>query len=177
MTDLSKQGWGVTVVEATNTVYQHYFRQGEEKSMCGRSDRGRLAPERVRVSLEISEKPVSEFRLCAVCRRKMEVARRKAEQVGIPPLGNGDEKMGIIEAVALINSFLGEDFITSNAMYNRIWRIANAGADPACAPEYARLGKRSYFMRSKVMEWVREQVRQSEGLDFSQLPADLAAQL
>lgn len=159
--------WAVTVVPGSGLAYQHFFPEGSDKSACGRSTRSRVAG-------KFKEEDV---KLCKVCNRKRQVEKRQAAPVAASVPVNADDKMTIIEATDLICSFLGEDYISPNAMYNRIWRVVHSGADPACAPAFAHVGKKAFFQRAAVMDWIRAQVRSSQGIDFSSLPKDLASLL
>lgn len=156
--------WAVTVVPGSGSTYQHFFPEGSERSACGRSKRSR----------EAGKFKEEDVRLCLVCNKKRQAEKRLANPAAPTIPVNADDKMTIIEATALICSFLGEDYISANAMYNRIWRVVHAGADPACAPAFAHDGKKAFFPRAAVLDWIRAQVKNSHGLDFSSLPPDLA---
>ncbi len=168
-------GWGVTEAQGTGNRYQHYFDFEAQQSLCGRTDRKHLlAP----VGHEADAG--DDVSLCNVCRRKYAIRQRREQAKTAPVLlanASADERMSIADGVALINSYLGEDFITPNAMHNRIWRVRHAGGDPACAPAFASVATKAFFTRESVLEWVRKQVRASVGLDLSRLPPELAADL
>lgn len=156
--------WAVTVVPGSGSTYQHFFPEGSERSACGRSVRARATD-------KFKEEDVQ---LCKVCKRKRAAEKRLAAPAAPALPVNADGKMSIIQATELICSFLGDDYISPNAMYNRIWRVVHAGADPACAPAFAHDGKKAFFVRSAVLDWVRAQVLNCHGIDFSSLPPDLA---
>lgn len=166
----TKATWDVTIVAGSGSVYQHFFPEGSEKSACGRTVRSNIVA-------SLSALKEDDVKLCKICKRKQEAKARLAKPVTETVPVNADDKMSIVEATQLICSFLGDDFISPNAMYNRIWRVGHCGADPACAPRFGHVGKRAFFQRAAVMDWIRAQVRASAGVDFSHLPADLASLL
>lgn len=157
--------WLTTVVPGSGSLYLHYFHEGSDRSACGRTTRENLAGGLADPDLA---------RTCQVCRRKREAELRLELPLPEVVSVNADNKLSIIEATELICSFLGQDFITPNAMYNRVWRVLHKGADPACAPRFGHIGKKAFFQREAVMEWIRLQVKGSQGMDFSHLPPDLA---
>lgn len=157
--------WLTTVVPGSGSLYLHYFHEGSDRSACGRTTRASVAEGLAAPELA---------RSCRVCQRKREAEQRLLQPLAEAVPVNADNKLNIIEATDLICSFLGQDFITPNAMYNRVWRVLHKGADPACAPRFGHIGKKAFFQREAVMEWIRLQVKESQGMDFSHLPPDLA---
>lgn len=162
---MAASAWLTTVVPGSGSLYRHYFLDGSNRSACGRTTRESLATDLADPDLA---------RTCQVCRRKREAELRLEQPLPEVVPVNADNKLNIIEATDLICSFLGPEFITPNAMYNRVWRVLHKGADPACAPRFGHIGKKAFFQREAVMEWIRLQVKESQGMDFSHLPPDLA---
>lgn len=155
--------WFTTLVPGSGSLYRHYFPDGSNKSACGRTTTASVVEDK-------GDKAPS---VCSVCLRKQEAEERMRKPLAETVPVNADDKLSIIQATDLICSFLGPEFISPNAMYNRVWRVLHKGANPSCAPKFGHVGKKAFFQREAVLEWIRQQVKESQGMDFSHLPPDL----
>lgn len=168
-------GWAVTLGAGVGPVYEHYFDAANARSVCGRSDRSR-------VSVELVEKPSEGKQGILTCQTCLKALAKRERSLRPAVLNVGKDKlpsdrMSCAAAVELMAEQLGDRILTANALYNRVWRVANAGADPRSAPEFISSFGRIYFTREAVMKWLVGELANSKGVDLSSATPELKQRL
>lgn len=168
---MPNKGWGATVSGGAGPVYEHYFDEARARSVCGRSDISRVGGE----LYEQAKAGQAGIQPCSTCLKVLAKRQRalapSAVNVGKDRLPA--DKLSCGAAVELMTEHLGESILTANALYNRVWRVANAGADPATAPEFITSFGRIYFTRQAVMTWLALELVKSKGVDLSRASQEL----
>lgn len=172
MRQSNQEGWGATRSPAAQVMYWHFFKAGQEKSQCGRSDRQRLTAE---PSLQRDER--LGFASCKVCQKLVERERRVFNRPVVQAGALPEDRLSCADAVAVMGELLGVDYMSANALYNRVWRVMNTAADPATAPEFVSLSRRVYFTRKAIVAWIAGQVSLSHGMSREALHPELQAAL